>query len=199
MNTRRVSRLAVVLSSIVALGAFACSSAPPDTGADKSSGETKTAPKKAGNDTTADTGTSTPEPSTPLSDTAACGQKATAKECGDCCLAKTPTAFDAADDEYFGCLCAATACATACAASVCATADNQNEPTAACNTCLDTNEETCGKKADAICAANADCKAADACMATSCEPLAKKEEAAAGGGGMKTLSVRASKVSSRQR
>jgi hypothetical protein len=193
------SRLAVCLSSFVALAAFACSSAPVETGgADKPSTKAPAGSKNTDKETSTDTDKTDTEPSKPLSDTAACGQKATAQACGACCLEKTPEALDASDKVYGDCVCAPTACGTECAASYCSEKENQNEPTAACNTCLDAKEPACGDKADAVCNADPACKAADACLVTSCKPLADKEQAAAGGG-MKSLNLRAAKAASRRR
>jgi hypothetical protein len=203
MNHRLDSRFAVCLSTFVALAAFACSSAPPETGSEKPSSEKAPSNKKADDkNATSDTSKNDPEPSKPLSDTSACGQKATAQECGDCCLAKTPTALDASDKIFGDCMCAAATCETVCSASACAAADNQNQPTAACETCLKTNGQACEDKAKAACDADAECKAADACLATSCAALEQKEGAAGGNGGAAmrtTLSARAALASARQR
>lgn len=194
MNHRLTSRLAVGLSTFVALAAFACSGASPDSGlgtGSKSEAPPTTAKKTDDNKTTTttpDPDKATPAPSTPLADTSECGKKTTAEACGDCCIAKNPTAWDAAGEVGFSCICAAATCQTACAASICATADNQNEPTAACKTCLDTNGQTCDDKAIAACDANADCKAIDACLTTSCDPIAKKE-GSAGGAAPKAFSL----------
>ena len=177
MNTR----LAVSLVTALALAAFACSSAPPDTGTGTGTGtKTKTpsgsSTSQSPTDPSSPTNPTTPTtPTTPLTDTAACGMKATSKECSDCCVQKTPTALDASDKIYGDCICAATTCATACVDSVCAMADNTNTPTAACKTCLDTNDQMCGDKAGAACDADATCKAASACLQTACDPIAAKE------------------------
>lgn len=202
------SRFAVSLASVIALAAFACSSAQPDTGLSDSKPTGSKTPAPAKDDDSKATDTSPSEPTQPLDDSKACGSKATAQECGECCLAKKPTAFDAADQIFFDCICAATACATACSDSVCATADNDNEPNAACKTCLDAQEPACDTKAGAACDADADCKAAEACLASSCDPIAEKEEKAGGGNGggklatarsTKQLNARAAKATYRQR
>lgn len=209
MNTS--TRFVATLASVVALSGFvfACSSAPAPTLSEDNEPTTPkktTTPAKDDDDTTTDTSPTTP--STPTNETSTCGQKATAQECGDCCLASKPTAFDAADKVFFDCLCAPAACQTACSASVCATAENQNEPTEACGTCLDAQEQSCEAKAAATCDADADCKAAEACFASKCDPIAEKEEQAGGGSGggkapkqlrTKGLSERAAKTSYHQR
>lgn len=178
MNNRIGSRLAVSLASLVALAAFACSGAPPAS--DIGQGDTKAkdkAPSSAGKTPSGSTpapttpgGDTTKPPVTPLEDDNACGKKPDAMTCEDCCFAKAPTAFDAADKAYFDCLCAPTTCATDCAASVCADKENENEPTAACKACLDKNEDSCDAKAGAVCEGSAACKAVDACLATQCDP-----------------------------
>lgn len=193
MKNRPTSRAVLVLSSFLALAAFACSSATPDTGTgagDKS--DTPTSGKKTGDKApTTDTSPTTPAPSTPLADSAACGSKPTSEACGDCCIAKNPTAYDAAGEVGYTCMCAAAACQTACAESICAATDNQNTPTAACKTCIDANAKTCDDKAAAACAANADCKVVQDCFTTSCDPIAAKENAAGGGATPKLFSGRA--------
>ena len=176
-----VSRFALCLSSFVALAAIACSGAPDSaptgsskkatTAGDSTKTPTGSKPPSASN-TPGTSSPTTPAPSTPLSDTSACGKKADAKTCDDCCLAGAPTALDAAFQAEGDCMCAAAACATQCAASVCATADNMNVPTDACNTCLDAHEQECGAKFDSTCSADAACKAADSCQMTQCAPLA---------------------------
>lgn len=207
---RSSSRAAVSLATLVALAAFACSSATPDSGLPDSKGPSTPSKTKApaeGDDDDTTTDTSPATPSEPEKDTNTCGTKATSMECGDCCIAKKPAAWEAADDVFFDCLCAPSACATACAESVCATAENQNEPTAACNTCLDAQEPACDDKATAACDADADCKAIEACLTTSCDPIADKEDQAGGGGGGGNgasalpgqLIVRATKASYRRR
>jgi hypothetical protein len=185
MKNLTASRLVVGLSSLLALAAFACSGSSPEGGLGGSSKESNPPSKQAAdkNPTTTDTDKATPAPSTPPADTSACGTKTTAAACGDCCIAKNPTAWEAADKVGFDCICAATACQTACAESVCAAADNQNEPTAACKTCLDDKGPACDDKATAACDANADCKAIDACLVASCDPIAQKEAPPAGAGG----------------
>jgi hypothetical protein len=198
MKNHLVSRLAVGLSSLLALAAFACSGAPSDTGLGTGSKDEAppTTAKKTGNGATAsDTSKTSPAPSTPLADDAACGTKTTSQACGECCIAKNPAAFDAANEVAFTCICAATTCLTACADSVCAATDNQNTPTAACTACLDTNGKTCDDKATAACDASTDCKAIEACLTTSCDPIAAKE-GAAGGATPKVLSARAAMRSS---
>lgn len=175
MKTRSGSRLAVSLATLLALAAFACSSSVPDTiGNGESKTKTPSGPAKGANDQNpADKPAGDPAPTTPakpLDDAGECGKKADAQTCGDCCIAKAPDAWDAADKVYFDCICAATTCQTQCAESVCAAADNENEPTAACKTCLDANDQTCGDKANAACDANAACKAIDACLTSQCDP-----------------------------
>ncbi len=197
MKTPLQSRFVVGLSTVLALAAFACSGASPDTSVGSGTKSAKTPTPAKGDDTSSTADPTTPGPSTALSDTSACGSKPTSEACGDCCLAKTPTAFDAADDAGYACICAATACQTACAESICAAADNQNEPTAACKTCLDTSGPACDDKANAICDASADCKAASACMTTSCAPIAAKENPG-GGATPKVLTARISTRSIRQ-
>lgn len=202
MNHRTESRFAVAFSTLVALAAFACSSAPESSIPSSSKDSSPPSSAKKNDDTKSDTSKTTPEPETPLSDTSECGKKTTAQACGDCCIAKNPAAWDAADEVAYTCICAATACQTACAASICATADNQNEPTAECKTCLDTNGQSCDDKATASCDANADCKAIEACLTTSCDPIADKEDQS-GGGQMRamqrTLKARAATRAIRQR
>lgn len=202
MKNHLAPRFVVGLSTVLALAAFACSSSAPDTGLGSGSkDDTPPSSAKKADDktTTSDTDKTTPAPSTPLSDDKACGAKPTADACGDCCIAKSPAAYDAASEVGYDCICAATACQTACAESICATAENQNAPTAACEACLDTNGQTCEDKFVAACNANADCKAVESCMVTACAPIADKEAAAGGGATPKVLSVRAATRAIRQR
>jgi hypothetical protein len=200
MKNHLAPRFVVGVSTLFALAAVACSGAPSDTGlgtGSKDEAPPTTAKKPGDKATTSDTSQTSPAPSTPLADDAACGTKTTSQACSDCCIAKNPTAYDAAGAVGFACICAATTCQTACADSVCAAADNQNQPTAACKACLDTNGQTCDDKVTAACDANADCKAIEACLTTSCDPIAAKE-GAAGGATPKVLSVRAATRASRQ-
>jgi hypothetical protein len=176
---KTVSWIALCLSSFVALGAVACSGAP-DPAPTSSSKKASTAgdSTKTPTGSNAPTGNSpsnptTPAPSTPLSDTAACGKKADAATCSDCCLAGTPKALDAADQAEGDCMCAAAACLTQCTASVCSATDNMNQPTADCMTCLDAHQQECGAKFQSVCNADAACKAADSCLVTQCAPLEK--------------------------
>ena len=170
MQYRLASRFAVCLSACVALAAFACTAATTTVPGGTSSGGTPTS-KDAGDGTpTTDAGNTDAAPAP--SDQAACGKRATAQDCDDCCIATDPAAYDAADQVWSDCICAATACQTACVASICAAADNQNEPTAACQTCLDSKGDACNQKAGATCDANAACKAVDTCRATYCDALA---------------------------
>jgi hypothetical protein len=189
MNTRSGSRLGVVLSSIVALAAFACSSPPPSSDLGTGTGSQKKTGSKTpsgSTDGTDDTGNgdktaadmTTPPPAQQGGDTglaATCAKKTTSQDCGTCCLDKTPNALDAADKVFGDCMCAPAACATQCAASVCSMTQNQNQPTAECSTCLQTNEMACGAKADATCNADPTCKAAEACYETACAPIEAKE------------------------
>ncbi len=184
-----VSCFALCLSSFVALAAVACSGAPdptPTSSSKKAStaGDTNTpstgSKTPAASNNGSSSSPSTPAPSTPLADTSACGKKADAMACGDCCLAGTPTALDAANKAEGDCYCAAAACQTACAASVCSNTDNMNAPAAACTTCLDAHDMECGAKFDAACT-SAECKAADSCLATQCDPLAMKMGGGSGG------------------
>jgi len=201
MKNRLESRFAVGLSTFIALAAFACSGASTDTGlgtGSKNEAPTGTAKKADDTAPTTDTSKTSPTPQAPAADSAECAKKATAQDCGDCCIAKNPAAWDAAGEVGYACICAATTCQTACAASICAAADNQNEPTAACKTCLDANDQACQDKSIAACDANADCKAIDACMMTACEPIAQKEGNGAGGT-PKVLSVRGATRSLRPR
>jgi hypothetical protein len=192
MKTPLESRVVVGLSTFLALAAFACSGASPDgtVGTGSKNEKTPSSAQKAGDKTTSTTDPTTPGPSTPLSDTSECGKKATSAACGECCIAKNPTAYDTASEVGYACVCEATACQTACAESICATADNQNEPTAACKTCLDSKGPACDDKATAACDANADCKSVAACLTTSCGPIAAKENPG-GGATPKVLSVQA--------
>lgn len=201
MNHRFTSRLAVGLSTFVALAAFACSGSSSDTGLGGSSkNEAPPPPAKKADDKTAttDTDKTTPAPEAPSADGSECGKKATSDACADCCIAKNPAAYDAAGKVGFDCICAATTCQTACAESVCAAADNQNEPTAACKTCLDANDQSCQDKTIAACDANADCKAIDACLTSACDPIAQKEGSAGGGATPKVFSVRGATRASRR-
>jgi hypothetical protein len=186
-----VSRFALCLSSFVALAAVACSGAPdpvPSSSSSKANtaGDTKTpsgSKTPASNSPSSPSSPSTPAPSTPLSDTSACGKKADANTCDECCLAGSPMAMDAADKAAGDCMCAAAACQTACAASVCSPTDNMNQPTDACGMCLDAHQQECGAKFDAVCNADAACKAANACMTSQCDPLAMMSGGSSGSSG----------------
>lgn len=186
----KVSCLAVCLSSFVALAAVACSGAPdpaPTSSSKKASTagdstKTPTGSNTPGASNQPGSSASTPAPSTPLSDTSACGKKADAMTCETCCLAGTPKAFEAAGQAEGDCYCAAAACQTACSASICSDTQNMNEPTAACTTCLDAHDQECGAKFTATCDADAACKAADACTTTQCDPLAKMAGGSSSGG-----------------
>ena len=174
-----VSRFALCLSSLVALAAVACSGAPDSiptssskkasTAGDSTKTPTGSAKAPTANNSTS-TGATTPAPSTPLSDDAACGKKADSTACGDCCVAKSPMALDAADQAEGDCMCAAAACQTACSASVCSATANTTQPTEACFTCLDSHRTECVAKFDAACT-SADCKAVVSCLKTQCDPL----------------------------
>ena len=187
MQNRLLPRVAVVLSSFVALAAFACSSAAPaglESNKDPKAGETADKDGKTKPGTETDTSPTTP--TTPLSDNAECGKKTTSQECGDCCSAKSPDADKIAVDAFTSCLCQTPgACKTECAESLCsAGAGEKKEPTEACYTCLDTNGvgDACDANANTACEGDANCKALDACYASACDPIYEKEEAAADGG-----------------
>jgi hypothetical protein len=187
---KHVTCIALCLSSFVAFAAIGCSGAadPVPTSSSKkasTAGDSTKAPNgstnaPAGNGSTATGGTAAAS-STPLSDSAACGKKADAMTCDDCCVATSPMALVAADQAEGDCMCAAAACQTACSASVCAASDNMNQPTDACFTCLDSHQAECSAKFDAACT-SAECKAVVSCMATQCDPLATMAGGSSGGG-----------------
>lgn len=195
----RTSSVAVTLATFAAIAAAACSSAAPDSGLPTS--EDKPAPSKAAAPASGDDRTqadSSPTlPSAPTGGADACGTKATSQECGDCCIAKKPGAWDAAEEVYFGCICADTTCKTACAESLCAATANETAPNAACETCLTAQEPACEQKAVAACDANADCKEVDACLVTSCGPIEQKEDSAGGAAGGGGNAARASQLNGR--
>jgi hypothetical protein len=188
---KTVSWIALCLSSFVALAAVACSGTPdpaPTLSSKKASTAGDSTKTPAGSKTPASSSgpgasATTPAPSTPLSDTSACGRKADAQTCGDCCLAGSPTALAAADKAEGDCMCAAAACQTQCAASVCSATDNMNQPTADCMTCLDAHQQECGAKFGSVCNADAACKAADSCLVTQCDPLDKMTGSSSGSSG----------------
>jgi len=200
-----VSAFALCLSSFVALAAVACSGAPdpaPTSSSKKASTagdntKTPSGSKTPAADNSSPSSPSTPAPSAPLADTSACGKKADAQACGDCCLAGTPTAVDAADKAEGDCMCAASACQTACAASVCSDTDNMNQPTAACETCLDAHQPECAAKFDATCNPDAACKAAVSCVTTQCDPLAAMTGGSSSGGSSGAFAARANSFSAR--
>jgi hypothetical protein len=185
---KHVSCIALCLSSFVALAAIGCSGADPvptssskkaSTAADSTRTPSGSTQAPAANNSSSSDPT-TPAPSTPLSDTSACGKKADAMTCDDCCVAMAPTALDAADQAEGDCMCAAAACQTACSASVCSATDNMNMPTDACNTCLDSHTTECLAKFDAACT-SAECKSVVSCMTTQCDPLAAKSGGSSSG------------------
>jgi hypothetical protein len=203
---KTVSCFALCLSSFVALAAVACSGAPdpiPTSSSKKAStaGDNARTPSgsttPAASDSSSPSSPTTPATSTPLSDTSTCGKKADAQACGDCCLAGSPTALDAADQAEGDCMCAATACQAACLASVCSDTANMNQPTAACETCLDAHQPECAAKFDATCNPDAACKAAISCLTTQCDPLAAMMGGSSGSSSGGAFAARSASFSAR--
>jgi hypothetical protein len=176
MHHRVASHAAFVIATVIALAAFACSSAPETGSLGRDTKNTDPKPSSAPEtDEKPVTGTQTPTPagtSTPAA-TGECGKKADGNACFECCVEKDPAAFEAADKVWFDCACAADACQTACAASICGTTDA--EPNAACDTCLQQKGPACGAKADAACDANPACKAINTCADTQCAAFDKSD------------------------
>ena len=182
MNDRAHTRAAVSLAAVIALTAFACSSAPVAN--DGEGSDSKLVDKKKDKDTDGDTKTDT-DPTTPttptkpsgepLKDDGACGKQTTGDACATCCEAKSPGAMDAANDVFLAHICQASTCNTACDGALCGTANENAELTEACFTCIDTNYEAAETKATAECAKTAGCKLVNSCLETSCGPLFEKE------------------------
>jgi len=169
------SRLAVMLSSILALAAVACSAAPTPTDAEQADVKSKTSAKPAptGGDASSDTDPTTPTPTTPAPTGDACGKKGSYDACFDCCYAKAPAELDKSEAVFKSCICEAPgACKADCGDTLCGT-DPSKPPSAACETCLNTNAAPCDEKAAAACDASAGCKTVDSCLQTECAPLDK--------------------------
>lgn len=173
MHHRVASPVAVLLSTLAALAAVACSAAPDAPGSLDSDVKSTDPPVKTGGGSpSGSSGTTTPTP-TPIPTAGTCSAKADGQACFDCCVAKGDVkAHDVVEEVYFSCVCAATACATQCAASVCG--DTQAAPTAECDACLEANDKGCFAKADAACEASAGCKAISACGKSECSNFAKE-------------------------
>ena len=167
------ARLAVTMSSLLALTAIvACSAAPAPAPSDDSEPAAKKTTKP---DTSSDTNPTTPTPTadaaTPTAD--ACGTKTTFDACFDCCYAKNPTEYDKSEVVYQDCICVAPgACKADCADTFCGS-DPSKMPSAACETCLSTTGKACDDKAGTACSASAGCKEVDDCIASQCAALDK--------------------------
>jgi hypothetical protein len=92
-----------------------------------------------------------------------CASSADIDACYDCCITPHEAGYDVADQAFGDCACASPGvCAAQCATSYCA----GQEPTAACEACLDAATQ-CDQAADTACAGNADCQAITTCIQSS--------------------------------
>lgn len=97
-----------------------------------------------------------------------CGGSATQQACVQCCAQK----YQSGAAVYMGalteCLCAADKCKTECGATVCA--ETQQNPDAACNTCINSKSQACASAVTTACGASPDCVKFNNCAGESkCE------------------------------
>lgn len=162
MTLRRINpRLITLLLATGLIGvAAACSSATADPlGGDTTKNSTTkrdsgTSGTSSGGEPTEDddAGSTTRNPSNPNT----CATKTTDFECAVCC-GYSEALFAAADEAFGACACQTeTDCKAECGATFC----NDQEPSAACDTCL---TQKCDPKGAAACEANAACKAFETC------------------------------------
>lgn len=179
------SRAVVVLGTVVFALAAACSSAPPPNDLSEDQSETTPTKKPAkdnssssssgGNNNTSSSSSSGSTPKPPGGDpqqpntpapAGNCAAEANADACFDCCSKGNEAGLDQAYQVFDTCACQTPGvCKTQCGNNYCA----GQQPTAACETCLQ-GAQQCGQQADQACAANAQCKAAVDCFdASQCE------------------------------
>jgi len=179
----RSIRHASVLAAFALVAA--CSSADPGgdrlggssndqtSGTNSGNNSGSTANKNNGSTSNADNGTTTTtnptNPTTPPAsvDAAKCGAENSWDACMSCCTSNNQSAFKAAADAFDACACQNPGvCQAQCANSLCA----GQQPSQACDQCLQANGAQCGQVADTACAADATCKAAMDCeMAAKCD------------------------------
>ena len=179
------SRAVVVFGSFVFALAAACSSAPPPNDLSEDESETTPTKKPAKDNSSSSSGgtntssssssssgsTPTPpggdpqQPNTPAPG-GTCAAEANADGCFECCAKGNEAGLDAAYQVFDTCACQTPGvCKAQCGANYCA----GQQPSAACETCLQ-GAQQCGQQADTACAANAQCKAAIDCFdASQCE------------------------------
>ena len=161
----------ILALSGLALVLFACSSeAPtssvkgPSTAAQNDDDDDDKASSKPGNTASNDPASSS-DPTDPApAGGGQCASQAKADACFDCCD-PTQTAFEAADQAFGDCICAAAKCGTQCAQTAC-NAANPTEPAQgdACDTCIQANLDTCDDAAGTVCDADANCTKASECV-----------------------------------
>jgi hypothetical protein len=151
--------------------ALACSSTSPAPGPGTSTGPSPTptiAPTASPGVVPSTPGTTTPTPTTleaGAPTAGGCEATTTNEACETCCEQKFPAgaqAAQAAIDAWQQCVC--TKCSAQCASSACS--PNQDEPTAACQTCMDAATE-CDDKYEQVCNADQSCAAMGQCVETS--------------------------------
>lgn len=160
----------ILVLSGLALVLFACSSESPTSSVkgpstaaqNQNDDDDDKTPSKPGNTASNDPASSS-DPTEPAGG-GQCASQAKAEACFNCCD-PSQKAFEAADKSYGDCICAAAKCGTQCAQTAC-NAANPTEPAQndACDTCLMQNSDACGQAAAAVCDADANCKAAEACV-----------------------------------
>jgi hypothetical protein len=183
-------RVACALAASAVVLATACSSAPPIEGDDlgddgsnvisdkkgSSSGSSGTTlgsssgssgSESSGGDGTTSSGGASSSGGTSSGGAPAgggeCASSADIDACYDCCITPHEAGYDVADQAFGDCACEAPGvCASQCATSYCA----GQEPTAACEACLDAATQ-CDQAADTACAGSADCQAITACIQSS--------------------------------
>jgi hypothetical protein len=160
--------LIALLSAAALASVVACSSTTTTTASDSDAGSGT--PAEGG--TVKDSSTPTVDSSTPTDPDTACGAASTAQACGQCCATNHASGYKTFTDSLLACACGGTGadggapCATACVDTFCKSPPAN--PTATCNTCLQSSVGATGACTDTVgtaCQGSADCVAEQKCIA----------------------------------
>ncbi len=152
MKTASIT-VAFVASTLLAI---ACTTTTTTTSSSSSSGSSGTdGGKDAGKSSSSSSSGSTDEEDSGTSTGGTCADESTLQACANCCASEYPKGAAAYQKAIFDCLCKPANCETECSATACAA--TPKDPDQACNTCLDTKQDSCQQEFSDSCSASSDC------------------------------------------